>query len=75
MLFALDEVMTASEACERWGISNSSLHMKLSRLKNSGTLNELILAGKVKYYKAEGKIRGEWIITIEAMESLFPKNN
>ncbi|WP_257208598.1 hypothetical protein [Bacillus toyonensis] len=41
-----------------------SLHMKLNRLKNSDVLNGLI---------KEGKERGKWIFTVEAMEVLYPK--
>ncbi len=28
----------------------------------------------MKYYKPEGKQRGDWILTVEAMNVLFPKN-
>lgn len=72
MLFTLDEIMTPREACDRLGVSLDSLHMKLNRLKNSDMLNRLIKDGKLKYYKPEGKQRGEWIFTIEAMEELYP---
>ncbi|WP_430477217.1 hypothetical protein [Bacillus cereus] len=72
MLFTLDEIMTPREACDRFGITLDSLHMKLSRLKDSELLNELIKDGKAKYYKPEGKKRGEWIFTVEAMEVLYP---
>lgn len=47
--------------------------MKLSRLKDSDLLVQLTEEGKVKYYKPEGKVRGEWLLTIEAMQVLFPK--
>lgn len=72
MLFTLDEIMTPREACDRWGVTLDSLHMKLSRLKDSDLLNGLIKEGKAKYYKPEGKKRGEWIFTVEAMEVLYP---
>lgn len=63
MLFMLDEIMTPSEACNRWGIT-----------QDDGLVNKLIEEGKLKYYKPEEKLRGEWILTIEAMNILFPKN-
>ncbi len=72
MLFTLDEIMTPREACDRLGVSLDSLHMKLNRLKNSDMLKRLIKDGKAKYYKPEGKQRGEWIFTVEAMEELYP---
>lgn len=55
MLFLLDEIMTPREACNRWGGTLDSLHMKLNRLKDSDVLNGLIKDGKAKYYKPEGK--------------------
>lgn len=36
-------------------------------------MNDLIKEGKLKYYKPEGKQRGEWILTVEAMNILFSK--
>ncbi|HDR3494296.1 TPA: MarR family transcriptional regulator [Bacillus wiedmannii] len=74
MLFMLDEVMTPREACDRWGITQDALRMKIKRYKKEGMMNKLIGDGKIKYYKPEGKQRGEWILTVEAMNILFPKN-
>lgn len=70
----LDEIMTPSEACGRWGITQDALRMKLKRSKQDGLVSILIDEGKLKYYKPKGKQRGEWILTIEAMNILFPKN-
>ncbi|QWH04062.1 MarR family transcriptional regulator (plasmid) [Bacillus mycoides] len=74
MLFMLDEIMTPREACNRWGITQDALRMKLGRAKKEGLVGRLIEEGKMKYYKPEGKQRGEWILTVEAMNVLFPKN-
>ncbi len=73
MLFMLDEVMTPREACDRWGITQDALRMKIKRLKKEGLMSKLIEEGKIKYYKPEEKQRGEWILTVEAMNVLFPK--
>ncbi|MDK7443485.1 helix-turn-helix domain-containing protein [Bacillus paranthracis] len=73
MLFMLDEVMTPREACDRWGITQDALRMKIKRLKKEGRMSKLIEEGKIKYYKPEEKQRGEWILTVEAMNVLFPK--
>ncbi|CAM4295038.1 helix-turn-helix domain-containing protein [Bacillus paramycoides] len=75
MLFMLDEIMTPREACNRWGITQDALRMKLKRSKKDGLASKLIEEGKMKYYKPEGKQRGDWILTVEAMNVLFPKNN
>ncbi|WP_406904415.1 helix-turn-helix domain-containing protein [Bacillus cereus] len=74
MLFMLEEIMTPREACDRWGITQEALRMKLKRGKDTNLVDELIRSGKIKYYKPEGKQRGEWILTVEAMDVLFPKN-
>lgn len=69
----LDEIMTPREASERWGITPENLRMKLKRLKDSDMVLNLIEEGKLKYYRPEGKKRGEWILTVEAMNLLFPE--
>ncbi|MGR5965486.1 helix-turn-helix domain-containing protein [Bacillus cereus] len=73
MLFMLDEIMTPREACDRWGVTQEALRMKLKRGKDSKLVDELIREGKLKYYRPEEKQRGEWILTAEAMNILFPK--
>ncbi|PED57341.1 hypothetical protein CON50_00955 [Bacillus anthracis] len=73
MLFMLDEIMTPREASDRWGISPENLRMKLKRLKDSEMVTKLIEEGKLKYYRPVGKKRGEWILTVEAMNLLFPE--
>lgn len=73
MLFMLEEIMTPREACDRWGITQEALRMKLKRGKDNNLVDKLIAGGKIKYYKPEGKQRGEWILTVEAMDFLFPK--
>lgn len=54
----LDEVMTTSEACTRWGLSESTLRnaIRYNRLKED-----------VEYRKS-GKV---WLITKEAMLRLY----
>ncbi|KAA6461527.1 MULTISPECIES: helix-turn-helix domain-containing protein [Bacillus cereus group] len=71
MLFMLDEIMTTREASDRWGITSDALRMKL---KHSSKIPLLKDEGKIKYYKSKGNERGEWILTVEAMEVLFPRN-
>ncbi|MGE7635613.1 helix-turn-helix domain-containing protein [Bacillus paramycoides] len=74
MLFMLDEIMIPREACDRWGMTQDALRMKLRRDKKEGLVDKLIEEGKMRYYKPEGKQRGNWILTVEAMNVLFPKN-
>ncbi|AFH87163.1 hypothetical protein DJ42_5383 (plasmid) [Bacillus anthracis] len=71
----LDEIMTPREACDRWGITQEALRMKLKRGKDSELVDKLIREGKLKYYRPIEKKRGEWILTVEAMKILFPKSN
>lgn len=73
MLFMLDEIMTPREACDRWGITQEALRMKLKRGKDNKLVDELIKGGKIKYYKPEGKQRGERILIVESMGILFPE--
>lgn len=68
MLFMLEEIMTAREACDRWGITQEALRMKLKRGKDKKLVAELIKGGEIKYYKPEGKKRREWILPVEAMD-------
>ncbi len=75
MLFMLDEIMTPREACDRWGVTQEALRMKLKRVKDSELVDKLIKEGKLKYYRPVEKQRGEWILTVEAMKILFPKNH
>ncbi|MEM5678925.1 helix-turn-helix domain-containing protein [Bacillus paranthracis] len=75
MLFMLNEIMTPREACDRWGITQDALRMKLKRAKKEGLVGRLIEEGKMKYYKPEEKQRGDWILTVEAMSVLFPKSD
>ena len=53
-----EKVMTFSEACERWGLSESTLRMAVKR----GTLEE------GKDYRKSGKV---WLITKEAMKEKY----
>lgn len=72
MLFMLDEVMTTREASDRWGVTSDALRMKL---KHSSKIPSLKKEGKLKYYRSEGNARGEWILTVEAMNVLFPRSD
>lgn len=52
-----------------WGITPNSLRMRLTRLKDTKVVSRLM-----KYYKSDDKEQGEWILVVEAMNVLFPKN-
>lgn len=53
-----EKIMTFSEACERWGLSESTLRMAVKR----GTLKE------GKDYRKSGKV---WLITKKAMKEKY----
>ncbi|WP_306702933.1 hypothetical protein [Bacillus cereus] len=48
-------------------IGKDALGMKLKRFKKDGSVRKLIEEGRMKYYKPEGKQRGDWSLTVEAM--------
>ncbi|SFA54757.1 hypothetical protein SAMN05192569_10559 [Parageobacillus thermantarcticus] len=62
MKFHLHEVMTPSEAAERWGLKRNTLVAALNR----GWFDKQIKKGLIrKYVKENGKT--EWYITEQAM--------
>ncbi|MDR4384635.1 MarR family transcriptional regulator [Bacillus anthracis] len=75
MLFMVDEIMTSREACDRWGITQEALRMKLKRSKDCELVYKMIRDGKLKYYIQIDKKRGQWILTVEAKKILFSQSN
>jgi hypothetical protein len=69
MFFMLNDIMTVSEACERFGVNPSSFRSKLEYKKEK--VQELIDKGYMKYYKPDHKQRGEWLVSVVAMIELF----
>lgn len=62
--------MTVKEACFIWGIQERRLREKLN-IKRRPTLRKEIEDGLVKYFRADGAKKGEWIITTEAMKKWY----
>lgn len=61
----LIDVMTASEADEKWGLSK-------------GMVRQSCVRGKLKGYIEKGLVKkssGTWLVTKQAMEEVFGKNN
>lgn len=54
----LDEVMTTSEACLKWGLSESTIRQSI---RNNRLIEDV-------EYRKSGKV---WIITKKAMERLY----
>jgi len=55
------EIMTASEADERWGL-------------HKGAVRQSCVRGQLKKYIEQGLVRksgGTWLVTVEAMEAVF----
>lgn len=68
----INNYMTVSEASHRWDISPNTLRSRL-RSDRHDDLNNFIDKGMIKYFKPDGKVRGEWIISSSFMELLYGK--
>lgn len=67
----IDNYMTPSEASYRWGIPERTLREKFVMSRREHLIKEEINQGLIKYFvKPEGK-RGEWIISVKAMEKWY----
>lgn len=73
----LNNVMTPSEAADRWDVKLSTLKSRLQGLTKAmqENLEQALEDGLIKRYKAEGKQRYEWILTVEIMEKWYGKEN
>lgn len=73
----INNYMTPAEAAFRWGIPERTLREKFIMSRREHLIKEEISQGLIKYFvKPEGK-RGEWIISVKAMEKWYgpePKN-
>lgn len=71
----IDKYMTPAEAADRWGISQETVKSRLKPSLYAKQIDEMIEDGLIKsYQKPDGK-RKEWIITTDAMDKWFGKNN
>lgn len=62
--------MSVSEAAYRWNINERTLKEKLN-IKRRPSLKEELEEGVVKYFKAPNSKKGNWIISIKAMEKWY----
>lgn len=67
----IDNYMTPTEAAYRWNIPERTLREKFVMSRREHLIKEEIRQGLIKYFvKPEGK-RGEWIISVQAMEKWY----
>lgn len=71
--YSINEVMSPSEASDRWGLPYETLRSRLSGRTKSmqQDIENSLSDGLVKRYKADGKTRYEWILTKELMEKWY----
>jgi Helix-turn-helix domain len=68
--FNLSDIMSPSEAAERWGLKRNTVIAALTR----GRFDEQIEKGLVKKYVKETG-QAEWYLTTEAMNQIFGGKN
>lgn len=66
--------MTPNEAAFRWGINQETVKNKLKPSLNQKQISEMIDRGLIKSFVRPDGSRKEWIISIEAMNIWFNKN-
>lgn len=73
----IHDVMTPSEASDRWGVSYDTLRSRLGgrTISMQKDIEESLEKGLVKRYKANGKQRYEWLLTVEIMEKWYGPEN
>lgn len=71
----INDYMTPSEASYRWGIHQERLKEKLKPSRNAEEIERLKKEGLIKSFKRPGGKRNEWIISREAMELWYGKEN
>lgn len=71
----IDNYMTVKEAAHRFNVSRDTLKDTLAMRRDASkqAVQPLIDAGLIKYFKLPNDKRGEWIITVAAMEKLYKK--
>jgi hypothetical protein len=66
MKFHLYEVMTPSEAAERWGLKRNTIIAALNR----GLFNKQIEKGLVRHHRYENG-RSDWYLTEQALREVY----
>lgn len=73
----LETVMTPSEASDRWAVPYDTLRSRLGgrTISMQKDLEQSLKDGLIKRYKANGKQRYEWLLTVEIMEKWYGPEN
>ena len=67
----IDNYMTPAEAAYRWGVPQDTVKSRLKPSLYEKQLKEMIQAGLIKYFQNPERQRGEWIVSVQAMEKWF----
>lgn len=71
----INDYMTPNEASFRWGIPQETLKARLKPSRNKEQIESMESEGLIKSFKRPNQKRNEWIITREAMEKWYGKEN
>lgn len=67
--------MSPSEAAYRWGLSQDTVKSRLKPSLYEKQINKMLDEGLIKSFQKPNGQRKEWIISFEAMEKWFGKEN
>lgn len=67
----VEDVMSIAEAAERYGVKPDTLRDYVTGRRVGINVEDEIERGSLRFYKAKGKQRGEWLVTTEFMESVY----
>lgn len=73
MKYKLSDVMTPTEASDRWGVNYKTLRSRLTgqTISMQQDIEQALSNGLAKRYKADGKQRYEWLLTVDLMEKWY----
>lgn len=73
MKINLNDVMTPAEACYRWGIPPQTLNSRLNGQTKAMAIDieKVLNEGLAKRFTRPGKVRSEWILTVELLERWY----
>lgn len=71
----INDYMTPAEAAYRWGIKQEALKERLKPSRNKEKIDNFIKRGLIKRFIKPGGTRSEWIISVDAMELWYGKEN
>ena len=71
----IQNYMTPNEAAFRWGVNTETVKNKLKMSLNKDEIELMQKEGLIKSFIEPGKKNRSWIVTTQAMEKWFGKEN